>query len=107
MFRKMFKKNCRYIDDISQNEIINIIKNNEDVILLDVRSRQEYNEGHLRGAINIPVYELQYRSKNELKNKNSIIIAYCSAGIRSRKAVNILKRLGYKNLYNVEGGIIV
>lgn len=107
MFRRMCRKTCRYRDGISQNAIINIIKNNEDVVLLDVRSKQEYDEGHLPGAINISVYDLPYKAEKELKNKNCIIIAYCSAGIRSRKAVNILRKLGYKNLYNVEDGIIV
>lgn len=105
MLKNMFRKAYRYRDAIFQNDIINIIRNNKNVVLLDVRSKQEYNEGHLPGAINIPVYELQYRAKKELKDINSIIIAYCSAGIRSRKAVNILRRLGYKNLYNVEEGI--
>lgn len=57
------------------------------------------------GSINIPLYDLQEKSILKLKDKESIIIAYCSAGIRSKKAVKILKKLGYKNLYTVEGGI--
>lgn len=105
MLKRIFRKVYRFKNSIYQNEIINIIKNNKDVVLLDVRSSQEYDEGHLKGAINIPVYELEYRVENELKNKDNVIIAYCSAGIRSRKAIGILKKIGYKNLYNVEDGV--
>jgi len=107
MLKRMLRKIYRSKDSIYQNEIMSIIKNNNNVVLLDVRSKQEYDEGHLRGAINIPVYELEYRSQKELKDKQSIIIAYCSAGIRSRKAIGILKKLGYKNLYNVEDGVMI
>lgn len=42
---------------------------------------------------------------NRITNKESIIIVYCSAGIRSKRAVQILRKLGYRNLYNIEGGI--
>ena len=72
--------------------------------MLDVRSSQEYIEGHIRGSINIPVYDIEKQAKNKL-NKDSIIIVYCSAGIRSKRAIQILEKLGYENLYNVEGGI--
>ncbi len=105
MLRKMLRRVYRSKDSIYQNEIMSIVKNNKNVVLLDVRSKQEYDEGHLKGAMNIPVYELEYRVENELKNKTTVIIAYCSAGIRSRKAIGILKKLGYKNLYNVEDGV--
>lgn len=53
----------------------------------------------------MPLYEIPKRATVELNNKEAIIIAYCSAGIRSKKAVKILKKLGYKNLYTIEGGI--
>jgi len=105
MLKRMFRKIYRYKDSIYQNEIMSIVKNNKNVILLDVRSKQEYDEGHLKGAINIPVYELEYRAGSELKNKQCVLIAYCSAGIRSRRAIEILRKMGYKNLYNVEDGV--
>lgn len=105
MFKKMLRKIYRSRDSIYQDEIMSIVKNNQNVILLDVRSKQEYDEGHLKGAINIPIYELEYRAENELKNKQCVVIAYCSAGIRSRKALGILRKLGYQNLYNVEDGV--
>ena len=81
-----------------------IIKNNSNVILLDVRSVQEFNEGHLNGAINIPLSELKTKS-NIILNKNDLIICYCQVGERSKKAVNILNKLGFSNVYTLEGGL--
>lgn len=107
MLKRIFRKIYRAKDGIYQDEIMDIVRNNKNVILLDVRSKQEYNEGHFKSAINIPVYELEYRAEDEIKDKECIIIAYCSAGVRSRKAIKILRKYGYKNLYNVEDGIRV
>lgn len=100
---KRIKK--RYSEDISLKEAKNIINNNENIVLLDVRSSQEFNEGHLRNAINIPLYDLEERVESRIKNKNTIIIAYCSAGIRSKKAVKILKKLNYCNVFNLKEGV--
>ena len=57
------------------------------------------------GSINIPLYEIEKRAESILINKEAIIITYCSAGIRSKKALKILRKMGYKNLYTIEGGI--
>lgn len=99
-----FNRN-RDIREITEEEMHEIIKRVPDIILLDVRSVQEYKEGHITGAVNIPVYDLKQKAKDMLRDKNTVIIAYCSAGIRSRKAIKILMKLGYKNLYNVKEGI--
>lgn len=89
---------------VNYTQMNNMIKNNSKVVLLDVRSVQEYNEGHLNGAINIPLSELRMKA-NTVLNKDDIIIAYCQMGERSKKAVNVLNKLGYSNVYTLEGGI--
>ena len=104
MFKKLIKKIYRHKENITIKEMLEILKTNSNTVLLDVRSSQEYIEGHIRGSINIPVYDIEKQAKNKL-NKDSIIIVYCSAGIRSKRAIQILEKLGYENLYNVEGGI--
>lgn len=101
---KFFSFN-RQNQNLSLNEIKEIIKNNNNVILVDVRSRQEFSEGHLNGSINIPLYELEQCCESKLKDKNSIIIAYCQCGMRSRKAVALLKKHGYKNVYHLKDGL--
>ena len=73
-------------------------------ILVDVRSRKEYLEGHLDGAINISLFNLKKEFKNKI-NENDKIVVYCQSGIRSKKALKILEDIGYKNVYNLTGGI--
>lgn len=80
-------------------------KYNSGAILLDVRSPQEYSEGHLEGAILIPDYEFNIR-KNEIQQyKDDTIIVYCKSGNRSRRIYQILKKMGYKDVYNLYGGL--
>lgn len=57
------------------------------------------------GAINIPLYKLLECYEYKLKDKNKIIVIYCQSGIRSKKAIKILFKKGFKNLYNLKGGL--
>ncbi len=82
-----------------------ILKNDKNAILLDVRSPQEYRETHLEGSINIPLYNIEASAKEKIKNKEYAIIVYCQSGGRSRKAIEILKKMGYYNIYNIDGGL--
>lgn len=93
----------RYAEDIGIKELNTLIRQNPDCILLDVRSVQEYKEGHLNRAVNIPLYELEMKCNFQTKNK--MIIVYCQSGIRSKKAVRILRKKGYTNLYNLQNGL--
>lgn len=74
-------------------------------ILLDVRSPQEFAEGHLQGAMLIPDYEINRRKKEIMNYKNTTIVIYCSTGSRSKKVCRILKRWGFVDLYNLYGGL--
>lgn len=105
MIKKIITKIYRTKEDITKEELLELLKLNSEAILLDVRSEQEFREGHLQGAINIPLYELYVKAEKMLRDKNAIIIAYCSVGSRSKKAIRVLKRLGYTNLYNLKNGI--
>lgn len=90
-------------NDIGTEELREKIK--QGVILLDVRSRQEYQEGHIIGAINIPEYEIDRRVEQEIQNKNLPIVIYCQYGSRSRNVYDKMKRKGYTNIYNLKGGL--
>lgn len=104
--RKMLNINFFRGDNlITYIEAKELLRNSSNTILLDVRSNQEYDEYHLDGAINIPLYELRTSVNNIIQDKNQAIIVYCQSGGRSKKAVNILKKLGYTNLYEIDGGI--
>ena len=73
-------------------------------IIIDVRSRQEFDEWHVDGSINIPLWDIKIKVPEILKNKNKCIVVYCSSGIRSKKAQRILLSMGYENVYNVCDG---
>ena len=103
MFSK--KRTIENINNISYTKMQEILKENPDTIILDVRSPQEYNEGHIIGAINIPEYEISTKVNNIIQDKNTKIIVYCASGSRSKKAIKTLKKLGFVNLYNLENGI--
>ena len=92
-------------NEISYSEAMKIRRECENSVLLDVRSRQEYDEGHLPGAICIPVYELAGNVTKLITDREAVIICYCQCGNRSRKARKILDDLCYSNVYIIKGGL--
>ena len=98
------KKLNRSLDktEIDVEELKKLVDNG--ATLIDVRSLQEFNEGHLDNAISIPEFELRSRAKEELKNKDEIIVVYCTTGSRSKRAKQELLKMGYKNIYNLYNG---
>ena len=108
IIKKLKKIKTREIKEdreINYATLKEMIKSNPMIKLVDVRSPQEFKEGKLNFAINIPLFELNKKADTILNNKNDIIILYCQAGVRSKKAYEILKTKGYKNLYMLEGGL--
>lgn len=85
------------------------IMNEPDVVILDVRTREEYAQGYIEKALLIPVYELESNSgwwRKLPTDKIVPILVYCTVGVRSSKARKILKEHGYVNTYNLKGGIV-
>jgi phage shock protein E len=74
----------------------------EGAIILDVRSKREYEGGHIRGSINISVDQLN-NNLHKLKDKNKPIITCCASGARSASAKNMLQSNGYTNVHNGGG----
>lgn len=104
--QKIFKKyRNNNENNIDYESAKTILKNDKESILIDVRSPQEYKEGHLDGSINFPLYDLERNTSKILNQKNNTIILYCQSGSRSKKALEILKRQGCKSVYQIEGGI--
>ena len=95
-------KNQENSDDVEANNIENLVKNKE--FLLDVREEYEYQEGHVKGAVNLPLREILSQKDSLPKDKD--IYVYCRSGHRSADAVNFLKSLGFEKVHNIEGGFI-
>ena len=81
------------------------LDNEKGIILLDVRTRDEYLEKHIPKCTLIPVNVLENEASRKLPDKNAEIFVYCRSGSRSGMAVKILTRLGYTHIYNL-GGIV-
>ena len=73
--------------------------------LVDVRTREEFRDSHIKGAVLIPVDEIASRAEAQLTDKNAVILVYCASGARSTRASKILADMGYINVNNF-GGIM-
>lgn len=87
---------------ISQDEAKNIMDNQNDYVILDVRTKDEFNMGHIKGAINFPNEEIGYEDL-DIEDKNKPILVYCRSGHRSLQASAKLAVLGYTNIYEFGG----
>ena len=90
---------------ITAEEAKEIMDTGDGFVILDVRTQEEYDEGHVPGAILIPNTETENRAEEELPDKAQLILVYCRSGRRSKLAAQILADLGYTNVKEF-GGII-
>ncbi|OIO33217.1 MAG: hypothetical protein COZ49_01955 [Candidatus Yonathbacteria bacterium CG_4_10_14_3_um_filter_47_65] len=95
--------------EIYPSDVVKKIKNNENIVLLDVRTPKEYEEEHLQNAILLPVQELSAQSLANVglgeDAKDKEIIVYCRSGTRSKTAHDIMSSLGYTNIKSIAGGM--
>ena len=90
---------------ISMDEAVKMMKDEKNYIILDVRRPDEYAEGHIPGAINVPNEEIGTAEITELPDKSQLILVYCRSGRRSKEASEKLVKLGYTNIVEF-GGIL-
>ena len=92
-------------EQISGAEAKALMDSESGYIIIDARTQEEYDQGHIPGAILIPEYEIADRAENELPDKDQLILVYCRSGRRSKIAAEELVKLGYTNVKEF-GGII-
>ena len=91
--------------NITAEEAKQIMDSEEGYIILDVRTQEEYDQGHIPGAILIPDTEIEARAEEVLTDKDQLILVYCRSGRRSKLAAEALVELGYTNIKEF-GGIL-
>ena len=103
---------CKEMEEISTPATYEIISQdyalslmNNDTIVLDARTPEEFSEGHIKNAINIPYDEIDVHAEKMLPDKSQLILVYCRSGRRSKIAAESLVNLGYTNVKEF-GGII-
>lgn len=92
-------------EQITQEEAKRIMDSGKEHIILDVREQNEFDEGHIPGAILIPYTEIESKAEKMLPDKERLILVYCRSGRRSKIASEALSKLGYTNVKEF-GGII-
>lgn len=92
-------KRCMDPSDINMEQMETLIK--QGAIVIDVRSPQEFAEGHIPGAICIPEYNIQREIRSKVPNIDSLIILYCDSGVRSKNAQKRVQKMGYRQVYNL------
>lgn len=92
-------------EQITPEEAKILMDNESDYVILDVRTEEEFAEGHIENAVLIPDYEIESKAELLLTDKNQMILVYCRSGRRSKLASEKLVSLGYTNVKEF-GGII-
>ena len=92
-------------EQISGAEAKALMDSESGYVIIDARTQEEYDQGHIPGAILIPEYEIADRVEKELPDKDQLILVYCRSGRRSKIAAEELVKLGYTNVKEF-GGII-
>lgn len=93
------------LEKISAEDAMKMMENEENVLILDVRTEEEFSEGHIKDAVLIPDYEITEKAEELIKDKATTILVYCRSGRRSAIAAKSLSELGYTTVYDF-GGII-
>ncbi|MBL8446293.1 MAG: rhodanese-like domain-containing protein [Zoogloeaceae bacterium] len=79
--------------------------NRDDALVLDVRTQDEFSRGHIAGARNVPMVDLERRLAEFDKLKSKPVILCCQSGARSQSAGEILRKAGFDQVFNLHGGL--
>lgn len=98
------------INDLTPEEAMNLINENSgnsNFVVIDVRTAGEYSSGRLvENAVLLDIYSPDFISKVESLDKDKVYLIYCRTGSRSSAALDLFRRLGFKEAYNLLGGIM-
>ncbi len=103
-FNELMADAREQVPEWSTDQVRDFIAKDTQHVLLDVREKEEYREGHLNGAVSMPRGFLELRVEQTLPDKNTPIVAYCAGGTRSLLAGKLLKEMGYANVTSMSGG---
>ncbi len=94
------------VKNLSPSEFLAGIQNDSDAVLLDVRTPEEYEEKRITGALNIDIYSPDFQSEIEKLDHSKNYYIYCRSGSRSFHAGLYMAQQGFKNIFNLDSGII-
>ena len=91
--------------NIKSDEFKKLMKN-ENTVIIDNRTNEEYETGHIEGALLIDYHSSDFEDKIDELDRDKTYLIYCRSGRRSLAAMNLMKEYGFREVYNLEGGII-
>lgn len=94
------------IHTIDKKAFAEKIQTTENPQILDVRTPEEFKEGHIKNAINMDWQGEHFVHNAEKLDKNKTVLVYCRSGKRSKSAADKLQEMGFKNIYNLDGGYL-
>ena len=103
-FKQLMDEARKDIKEISVQEAQELLQKNGKCLLLDVREKDEYREGHLESAVSLPRGFLEIKVESTVPDKATPILAYCAGGVRSLLAAKALREMGYQNVISMSGG---
>ena len=103
-FHALVNEAGAHVRHIDTKELGRMISEHGDFVLIDVRETEEWQTGHAAGAVHISRGILEPRIEGVAADKNKRIVLYCSAGMRSALAAESLQRMGYTNVWSLDGG---
>ena len=103
-YRELLQLAKDEIDQISAGEARSRLENGDRPVVVDVRERDEWEEGHIPGAVHVPRGNLESRIEQAVPDKDRPLVVYCAAGNRSAFATKTLRELGYENAVSLAGG---
>ena len=91
---------------VSPASAIRLINNNDDTLIIDIRSAADYKKGHIKGAKNVQLSEFASSIESYSAYKDKPVLVYCNSGNTTKRAVKLLKSAGYEQINDLDGGII-
>jgi rhodanese-related sulfurtransferase len=105
LYPKIMIKFNKNVKNVSGEDAIKFIKDNKDLVILDVRTKGEYQSGHINGSKLMPVNEIGSRITELEKFRGKPILVHCASGGRSPKAVNVLLKNKFGPIYHMNHGL--
>ena len=90
--------------DVELDKAQQLLTTNKELVVLDVRTKGEFQQGHLPNAINIDYNAADFASRIDDLDRNKPYLIYCHAGVRSKAAFQMMQQKGFIQLYNMKGG---
>lgn len=94
------------IDSISPTDFANRLETEQNRKLIDVRTKEEFSQGHIAGAVNIDYYDENFINELLLYDKHEPLAIYCRSGRRSGETLQVLEQAGFTNVVDLSGGIL-